>query len=73
MLIGIDVGTTAVKAALFDLQGNGLRSFAERYATSRPLAGHVEQNPDDWLRLVLAALTSLSDGVPSGGYKDLWL
>ena len=73
MLIGIDVGTTAVKAALFDLQGNGLRSFAERYATSRPLAGHVEQNPDDWLRLVLAALTSLSDGVPSGGIKAIGL
>ena len=73
MLIGIDVGTTAVKAALFDLKGNQLRSFGERYATARPLAGQVEQNPDDWLRLVLAALTALSDGVPSGGIKAIGL
>ena len=36
MLIGIDVGTTAVKAALFDGTGNVLRRFGERYPTARP-------------------------------------
>lgn len=63
MLIGIDVGTTSVKAALFSERGTALRHFSETYATHRPLQGHVEQNPDDWMRLVLRALAELSDGV----------
>ena len=73
MLIGIDVGTTAVKAALYDLKGNALKSFSERYPTIRPMAGHVEQNPPDWMRLVLEALQTLSDGVPSGKIKAIGL
>ncbi len=63
MLIGIDVGTTAVKAALFDAKGNVLRRFGEAYPTARPAPGHVAQNPRQWMDLVLRALTSLSDGV----------
>ena len=73
MLIGIDVGTTAVKAALFDHNGNILKSFGEGHPTSRPAAGHAEQNPDDWMRLVLTALNTLNDGVPSGGIKAIGL
>jgi xylulokinase len=60
MLIGIDVGTTAVKAALFDPHGNTIKTFSQRYSTQRPALGHVEQNPDDWMQLVLASLTELS-------------
>ena len=71
MLIGIDVGTTAVKAALLDFHGNVLKSFGERYPTSRPAHGQVEQNPDDWIRLVLSALKNLYEGVPSGGIKAI--
>ncbi len=73
MLIGIDVGTTAVKAALFDSQGNILKNFGERYPTRRPMAGHVEQDPADWMRLVFAALTSLSEGVASGSIAAIGL
>ncbi len=62
MLIGIDVGTTAVKAALFDLSGNALRSFAETYPTRTPQPGHVEQDPSDWMTLVLRALSQLGEG-----------
>ena len=57
MLIGIDVGTTAVKAALFDSTGRVLKSHGERYPISRPQAGHVEQSPDDWMTRVRAALS----------------
>lgn len=62
MLIGIDVGTTAVKAALFDMNGNVLRRFGERYPTMRPVAGHVEQDPDAWVGLATRALALLSEG-----------
>jgi xylulokinase len=73
MLIGIDVGTTAVKAALFDGAGNALKTFGQRYATARPAPGHVEQDPADWIRLVLAALAQLSDGVGRGGISAVGL
>lgn len=63
MLIGIDVGTTAVKAALFDENGTALRQFGETYPTHRPAPGQVEQNPRDWMALVVRALAELSRGV----------
>ncbi len=63
MLIGIDVGTTAVKAALFNEKGQALRRFGKTYATSRPAPGYAEQDPAQWMDLVLQALTELSTGV----------
>ncbi len=65
MLIGIDVGTTAVKAALFDANGLVLQSFTERYKTLRPSPGHVEQEPEDWMRLVRKALRRFNTIVPN--------
>jgi xylulokinase len=59
MLIGIDVGTTAVKAALFDPGGHAQKTFAARYPTHRPAPGQVEQEPADWMGLVLRALSEL--------------
>lgn len=61
MLIGIDIGTTAVKAALFDARGNALRRFAQSYPTRRPAPGQAEQDPRDWSRLVLRALAELTE------------
>jgi xylulokinase len=58
MLIGIDVGTTAVKASLFDDAGRVLQHFSAPYPTSRPRTGHVEQDSADWMVLVLTALES---------------
>jgi xylulokinase len=60
MLIGIDIGTTSVKAALFDDDGRVAQSFSQSYATQRPRAGYVEQDTADWLRLVDQALFSFS-------------
>jgi xylulokinase len=55
-LIGIDIGTTAVKAVMTDLSGRRLTDYAARYPTSRPAPGWVEQDPADWLAHVEAAL-----------------
>lgn len=61
MLIGIDVGTTAVKAALFDHQGHALKTFKRQYTTRRPAPGHVEQDAMDWLNPVLEALSQFDE------------
>ena len=57
-LIGIDVGTTSVKAAVLDKSGTAHSSFAESYLTKRTGDTIVEQNPEDWVRLIEKALSS---------------
>lgn len=59
-LIGIDVGTGAVKAILMDLDGTVLASSTLPYETARPRPGEVEQNPQNWTDGVLAALKSFA-------------
>ncbi len=59
-LIGIDVGTGAVKALLMDFGGTVLARFARPYATAHPRTGEVEQNPQDWTDGVFAALESFA-------------
>lgn len=58
-LIGIDVGTTSVKVAVLDLSGTVHSSFVESYQTKRTGDTIVEQNPEDWVRLIDKALSSL--------------
>ena len=58
-LIGIDVGTTSVKAAVLDSSGTVHSSFVESYLTERTGDTIVEQNPEDWVRLIDKAFNSL--------------
>ena len=64
-LIGIDIGTSSVKAMAFDSAGAVLAEFAEAYPTRRPKPGHVEQDAENWMRLVDAALGHIA------GQRDL--
>lgn len=41
-VLGVDVGTTAIKAAVFDRNGVGVGSHTEEYTLLTPRAGHVE-------------------------------
>jgi xylulokinase len=66
LLIGIDVGTTAVKAALFDIDGNAIRTFVRPYPTHRYQPNLVEQDPADWMTHVQTALAELTEGLPAG-------
>ncbi len=59
-LIGIDIGTTAVKAAMTDLGGHRLGEFSAAYPLARPGPGLAEQAPADWWALVQAALADFA-------------
>jgi xylulokinase len=72
-LAGIDVGTTSVKAALFSPDGRAVRSWSARYPTSRPMPGHVEQDPADWMAGVISALENLTEGLPYGAVTAVGL
>ena len=56
-VLGIDLGTTSVKAGVFDGDGAVVAQFGEGYDTTRAEGGRAEQNPDGWVRLIKAALS----------------
>ena len=56
-LIGIDVGTTAIKAVLIDSAGKRLAQFSRPVTMNRPAPGIAEQSADAWTDGVIAALT----------------
>ena len=47
-LLGIDLGTSACKAALFDREGKVLGAASANYNVYYPHAGWAEQNPNEW-------------------------
>ena len=57
-VIGIDAGTAAIKAGLYDLRGHSLAYGVAEYGTAFPHAGWAEQSPDDWWRGLVAAVRS---------------
>lgn len=59
-LLGIDVGTTSVKAGVIASDGTVLDSFSQSYPTRRD-SGFVEQDPDDWVRLMEAACAQFAN------------
>lgn len=48
LLLGIDIGTSACKIAVFDADGNALAQENEGYSLYYPNSGWVEQNPEEW-------------------------
>jgi xylulokinase len=72
-LIGIDIGTTAVKGGLFDLKGAVIAYHSVPYPTARPEAGRVEQDPEDWVLAIDAILAVLLKDTPPGAIAAIGL
>jgi xylulokinase len=62
VLIGLDVGTSGVKAIAITPDGELLATATEEYPLSTPRPGWAEQDPEDWWRASQACL----DRLPSG-------
>lgn len=56
LLLGIDIGTSACKAALFDTNGNVLAQSTKQYGVYYPAPGHAEQDPREWWEAVCLAV-----------------
>lgn len=72
-LIGVDVGTTSVKAALFDEVGVARARFSRPYSTSRPAPGFVEQDASDWTSRAFEAIGRLAAEMPRGASASIGL
>jgi xylulokinase len=57
LLLGIDLGTSSVKALLWDAhQQRTLGVYAQEYAILTPQNGFAEQNPDDYWQATISAV-----------------
>lgn len=66
LLIGLDVGTTAVKALLVDIEGRIISSASYKYKLMTPRSDWVEQDPEDlWQGVVFTIKKILEDLKPS--------
>ena len=68
MLLGIDIGTSACKVALFERNGQVAAQANEPYALYYPEPGWVEQNPDEWWMAICAGIKRVLEGYQSTGH-----
>jgi xylulokinase len=58
-LLGIDIGTSGAKTALFSVEGDTIASYMEEYPVYQPQNGWAEQNPEDWWRATVNGIRSV--------------
>jgi xylulokinase len=61
-LVGLDVGTSAVKGVAIDEEGRVLATASAEVPLSRPQQGWSEQDPEDWWRAAQDVLGLLPEG-----------
>ena len=65
MYLGLDLGTSGVKALLIDADQKPIASATGSLDVARPHAGWCEQDPADWIRACEEALGSLKTSHPA--------
>ncbi|MCL2772282.1 MAG: xylulokinase [Oscillospiraceae bacterium] len=58
-ILGIDIGTSACKAAVFDKNGNVIISETGAYNIYYPKDGYVEQKPGEWWAVVCKSIKNI--------------
>ena len=64
MFIGLDIGTSSLKAILMTEEGATRTSVTEKLAVTRPHPGWSEQDPQSWWHAVDNAMGALSQSHP---------
>ncbi|WP_112321062.1 xylulokinase [Oceanibium sediminis] len=73
MYIGLDLGTSGVKALLMDDTQAVVAEAQAPLSVSRPKAGWSEQTPADWIAATGTALEALAAKAPLGGVRGIGL
>ncbi|HMH82506.1 MAG TPA: xylulokinase [Gemmatimonadales bacterium] len=66
LFLGLDIGTSGVKALLVDAAGDVIASATTPLSLSTPQPGWAEQHPDRWWEACLASTRQVLDGRPGG-------
>lgn len=69
-VIGVDLGTSAVKILLVSQQGEVVQTVSKPYPLFHEKTGYSEQNPEDWVTGTIAGLQELLQNF-SGVPKDI--
>ena len=69
MYLGIDLGTSGLRALLVDDEGTPLGSAERHYEASHPYTGWSEQNPTDWIAALEGAVQEI--GSKHSEFADL--
>lgn len=74
-LLGIDIGTSGTKTALFDTAGGVIASKTFEYPMQQPQNGWAEQNPLDWWNAVKSGIRAVLEesGVPAKDIRGIGL
>lgn len=73
LFLGIDVGTSALKAVVIDTTGAVVAEASAPYDTITPQPGWTEQRPDDWWDACLAAVSALGASTRLDGVAGIGL
>lgn len=60
-VIGVDLGTSAVKVLLVDQSGNVVQEVSKSYPLIQEKSGYSEQDPNEWFEKTTEALAELVD------------
>ncbi|MFD1414940.1 xylulokinase [Oceanobacillus jeddahense] len=69
-VIGVDLGTSAVKLLLVNQKGKVVQEVSKEYPLMQEKAGYSEQNPEDWVEQTIAGLSELAESF-SGDLSDI--
>src|SRR5699024_3210285 len=58
-VIGVDLGTSAVKILLVNQQGEVTQEVSKSYPLFQEKVGYSEQDPNDWVKQTIAGLSEL--------------
>jgi xylulokinase len=73
MYLGIDLGTSGVKAVLIDADQAAVAEASAPLSVDRPHAGWSQQDPADWIRAAEAALDRLAGEAGLGAVRGIGL
>jgi len=71
--IGLDLGTSGLKAVALGASGAILARRSAGYSTHQPAAGAYEQDPGDWLRAVEQVAARLGETIPAHRWRAIGL
>ena len=61
-LLGIDIGTSACKVAVFDEDGTVLAQASREYKVYYPKSGQAEQEPEEWWSAICESIREVLTG-----------
>jgi sugar (pentulose or hexulose) kinase/mannitol-1-phosphate/altronate dehydrogenase len=64
-LLGLDIGSSSAKVALFDTAGQLVAISSHPYATAEPRPGYKEQTPEDWWGAACRGIRHVMADIPS--------